>query len=40
MLLWATKGQLISILTNFTFDVQKLRPFMKYKIVEFMVSIQ
>jgi hypothetical protein len=35
MLLWSTKGKISTILTDFTFDVPELCPFMKYEIVKF-----
>ena len=40
MLLGITKGRLSSTLTDFTFDVPELRPFMMYKIVKFLVSVE
>jgi hypothetical protein len=42
MLLGTTKSRLSSVFTDFTFDVPKLCPFMKYQIVKkkIMVSVQ
>ena len=37
MLLWSTKCKISTILTDFTFDVPELCPFMKYEIVKVMV---
>ena len=38
MLFYPSKGRLSSILTDFTFHVPELCPFVKYEVVKFMVS--
>ena len=40
MLLGTTKGRSSSFLTDFTFDVPELCPFMKYEIIKFLVSVE